>query len=123
MNGVRCIVKEGRPRFELWFGQATNAEVNVMAVSGLRATIETTVREDGMDLHCLEGIPIAEGKPMAVFPGELPPTADDVFPEGTANPDRYYFPEFKPPQAAASERGMPHLRLDRALQFLIGDAL
>jgi hypothetical protein len=35
---------------------------------------------------------------------------------------RFHFLEFKPPRLShANGRGLPHIRLDRALEFLLGD--
>ena len=73
---------------------------------------------------------------VAVFPGELPSDPDDLFAPGAA-PFRgltaasaeevdFRFVRFRPPPLETSGDGapaLPHIRLDRALQFLIGDRL
>ena len=78
-----------------------------------------------------------DGKSEAViYPGELPDTPD-VFFGADAKPFRglasggqedadFRFLRFRPPLLEAGENGapaLPHIRLDRTLQFLIGDKL
>ena len=74
---------------------------------------------------------------FAVFPGDLPANPDDLFAPGAA-PFRglsavggtgvgdFRFVRFRPPPLQETPDGapsLPHIRLDRALQFLIGDRL
>ena len=73
---------------------------------------------------------------VAVFPGELPGDPDALFAPGVA-PFRglaaasaeeadFRFVRFRPPPLESTGDGapaLPHIRLDRALQFLIGDRL
>jgi uncharacterized protein len=60
----------------------------------------------------------------AIFPGELPENAEAVF-QGAVPPGSFRFPRFRPPvlpvDAAGRMARMPHIRLDRALEFLLGD--
>jgi predicted YcjX-like family ATPase len=60
----------------------------------------------------------------AIFPGELPESAEAVF-QGAVPPGSFRFPRFRPPRlpmdAAGRMAKMPHIRLDRALEFLLGD--
>ena len=63
---------------------------------------------------------------FAVFPGELPEDPHAVFAGeapalGVADKD-LRFPRFRPPLLTRATPA-PHIRLDRALQFLIGDKL
>ena len=73
---------------------------------------------------------------IAVFPGELPANPDTVFaPDAApfrgltaagADDADYRFVRFRPPPLETAGGGaptLPHIRLDRALQFLIGDRL
>ncbi len=64
----------------------------------------------------------------AIFPGDLPENPDSLFEaleqhsEGLLN-----FVRFRPPHIEETGGGLklsvPHIRLDRALQYLIGDRL
>jgi predicted YcjX-like family ATPase len=73
---------------------------------------------------------------VAVFPGELPHDPDSLFaPDAapfrgltaaSADETDFRFVRFRPPPLEATGDGapaLPHIRLDRALQFLLGDRL
>lgn len=116
----------GRARFS---GALTRA----MAIAGVRATAEGTVKEGGETLPALIGIPLAgetlgnatyDGRTeIALFPGDLPERPDSLF-EGGAPVDLNFL-RFAPPHRlernAAGDLVLPHIRLDRALDYLIGD--
>jgi uncharacterized protein len=67
---------------------------------------------------------------VAVFPGELPADPDTIFTqEGFSGLETlsggrvdYRFLRFRPPKVAQGQV-LPHIRLDRALEFLAGDKL
>jgi uncharacterized protein len=115
------------------------AEVRALALAALRATREGEVTRDGQRLACIVGTPLAGesigGKVFdgatsaAVFPGDLP-TLDRV--QGQPASDTFkseiHVVRFSPPRIIAeTPSGLvapwPHVRLDRALEFLIGDHL
>ncbi len=109
------------------------AETRSLAMAGIRATSEGTIRENGEVLSTLIGTPLAgesldgvtyDGKTeIALFPGDLPERPDSLFENGT--PVALNFLRFTPPQKlernAQGEVVLPHIRLDRALDYLIGD--
>jgi predicted YcjX-like family ATPase len=116
--------------------EGVGAEIDVIALSAMRATREAEIRQHGEILEAIIGVPekgetiggdsfdgVAEA---AVFPGELPADPASIFEgEAIALPEAdndWRFLRFRPPIV---ERGQvaPHIRLDRALQFLIGDRL
>ena len=117
------------------------AIVNVLAMAAVRATREVTVRHGGETLEAISGTPLAgetvhgelfDGSAeAAIFPGELPADPKTVFNgETIATPDAdadYRFLRFRPPLPGPMIDGhpapMPHIRLDRALEFLLGDKL
>jgi predicted YcjX-like family ATPase len=123
-------------------GQAkfSGATVDVVALAAVRATREATVARGRDKLPAITGTPLAgeavgrdsfDGETeVASFPGDLPddPAAlFDGFKGLTASHETdYRFLRFRPP---AGEPGrtetptLPHIRLDRALQFLLGDRL
>jgi predicted YcjX-like family ATPase len=56
---------------------------------------------------------------VALFPGEVP--VEVPMPEEWVE-GRFNFIEFKPPRLAnVHGAGLPHIRLDRTLEFLLGD--
>ncbi len=109
------------------------ARVDAVALASLRATRETTVTRKGRSLPCIVGTPIAGeragteifdgSEDVAVFPGELPADPTGLFagPEAFRGED-YRFVRFLPPKADPTQP-LPHIRLDRAVEFLIGDRL
>ncbi|MFM2279680.1 MAG: hypothetical protein RLZZ444_1911, partial [Pseudomonadota bacterium] len=119
----------------------SGAGIDVVAMASVRATREASVRRDGDVLPVIVGTPIAgetiDGETFdglrktAIFPGDLPKRTDGLFAK-TDGDDRTAFPDinfvrFRPPELEETGGGiklsLPHIRLDRALQFLIGDRL
>jgi hypothetical protein len=78
--------------------------------------------------EAVHGDPFDGETEVASFPGDLPDDPAALF-EGfagfTAAPDDtdYRFLRFRPPSAEPGTPALPHIRLDRALQFLLGDRL
>ena len=121
--------------------EAAGAEVRVMALAAVRATRETDVKQGRDTLHCIVGVPLPgekiDGKVFdgkaeaAVFPGDLPESpeqalaalADSTEPASDVSVVRFRPPRM--PRAARDGRAvaLPHIRLDRALDFLIGDRI
>ena len=110
------------------------------ALAAVRATREATVRRNGESLPCILGVPqegellddhLYDGKEeIALFPGDLPENPQTLFhmpePDEPAF-DALRFLRFRPPPVEVTAEGvslsLPHIRLDRALDFLIGDRL
>nr|WP_205789682.1 YcjX family protein [Microvirga makkahensis] len=126
---LRLLVNRASRRTE-----AAGARVGTVALASMRATRETTVREGRETLRAVAGVPEAgerveaevfDGETeAAIFPGELPETAEAIF-QGVIEPGSLRFPRFRPPRLPVDAAGrmakMPHIRLDRALEFLLGD--
>jgi predicted YcjX-like family ATPase len=116
--------------------EAAGARVGTVALASVRATRETSVREGRETLKAVAGTPEAgevvgderfDGETeAAIFPGELPQRPEAVF-NGAVPAGSLRFPRFRPPltqvDAAGRPSKLPHIRLDRALEFLIGDRL
>ena len=112
------------------------AGIDVMAIASIRATKEATVKQDGETLPVIVGTPMAGetingevfdgNRKTAMFPGDLPANPEAVFTEGAATMAHVNALRFRPPEIPVvnGERvALPHIRLDRALQFLLGDRL
>jgi predicted YcjX-like family ATPase len=125
--------------------QFAGAEIDVVALAAVRATREASVKRGRETLPAILGVP-AKGESVggetfdgktetAIFPGDLPMDADALFEgrrdfrglaSGKAGEADFRFLRFRPPVLEKTEDGtpaLPHIRLDRALQFLIGDRL
>jgi predicted YcjX-like family ATPase len=116
--------------------EGVGAEIDVIALAAIRATREAEIKTGGETLDAIIGTPekgetiggqtfdgIAEA---AVFPGELPADPEAIFEgDGIALSEAdndWRFVRFRPPLTQRGEPA-PQIRLDRALQFLIGDRL
>jgi predicted YcjX-like family ATPase len=122
--------------------ESAGATVEAVALAAVRATREGTAERGGEALPVIVGTPEAgeeiageryDGtEEAAIFPGDLP-----VDPEVALAPGGYRagldaadadlrFVRFRPPPVEAGPGGavgLPHIRLDRALDFLLGDQL
>ncbi len=121
--------------------EAQGSDIDVIALAAVRATREASVKHGGGTLDAIVGVPLDgervngdlfDGKAeAAIFPGDLPADPRAVFRgDALAVPDGegdYRFVRFRPPAAQLNARGefapLPHIRLDRALEFLLGDRL
>jgi predicted YcjX-like family ATPase len=115
------------------------AMVDVIALSAVRATREAMLRGEGGNLPSIVGVAVPgdwndgrsfDGRTeVAVFPGDLPNDVRPLF--DAASPSdpgfgRFRSVRFRPPALENTEDGvpaLPHIRLDRALDFLIGDRI
>ncbi len=105
----------------------TGAEQHVAALSAIRATREAVVKSKGEELRCIVGTPQAgetidgttfDGlKEAAIFPGDLPQDPKSAL-DGSLR-GKLKFVRFRPPPLA--NNAYPHIRMDRAIEFLIGD--
>src|SRR3954453_3631065 len=118
----------------------SGAAVDVVALAAVRATREATVAREREKLPAITGTPLAGERlgtesfsgetEIAAFPGDLPDDPAALFTDFTgltkANDTDYRFLRFRPPRCEPGRDGtptLPQIRLDRALQFLLGDRL
>ena len=123
----------------------TGADIDVVALAAVRATREAQVQRGREKLPSILGTPasgeVANGEAfdgeteVATFPGDLPADPEELFKgdsafqglaSATAEKSDFRFLRFRPPQLDNRDADgpmLPHIRLDRALQFLIGDRL
>ena len=90
-----------------------------ISMAAIRSTESFIADYQGLRIPCLKGIGKKEGKTIALFPGEVPiemPNVDDW------KQERFSFTDFNPqPQPLIQTKAMPHIRMDHALEFLLGD--
>ncbi len=113
------------------------AKVDVLAMAAIRATGEAELREGIENLPVIVGTPIKgesiddetfDGKTeTAIFPGDLPENPAKLLARGSKLQSDLNFVRFRPPKLDKTAEGLtlslPHIRLDRALEFLLGDQL
>lgn len=105
------------------------AETQAMALAALRATVEETIEHDGTALDCVRGQLLSSGKQAAFYPGDLPEDPARLLGPAREGAEKwleadYEVMNFAPAKLSLKpDEGPPHIRLDRAAQFLIGDKL
>ena len=133
---LRLIVETASRRAE-----TAGAQIRVMAMAALRATTEAEARRGKDVLNCIKGTPLAgerlgartfDGRTeVAVFPGDLDADPRAVLagvrPKGGEGHDinvvRFRPPRLLPRAQSIEPVPWPHVRLDRALEHLLGDRL
>ena len=121
-NILKLIVEDAMAHAEY-----SGAVIDVAALAAIRATREATVKQKGETLDCIAGTPLPDEvigvtrfdgeAEAAIFPGDLPEdpyAALDGSLEGALK-----FVRFRPPPMKGGT--YPHIRLDRAMEFLMGD--
>jgi len=121
--------------------EGAGAEVDAVALAAVRATREAEVKQAGERLPTVVGCPNAGeriggeafdgAREAAIFPGDLPAEpAAALAPDFTlsdAAGGNFSLVRFRPPKLQRGAFGepapLPHIRLDRALNFLIGDRI
>jgi hypothetical protein len=133
---LRLLIEKTSTRAE-----AAGADVKVLALAALRATREAEAQQNGERLACIRGIPehgewlgktTFDGRSeVAIFPGDLPEDPAEALRAAAAHRPgeedvrfvRFRPPRLTPPASAIEHAPWPHVRLDRAIEFLIGDLL
>ncbi len=121
-NILHLIVDDASGRAEF-----SGARIDVAAVAAIRATREARVKQKNEELACIAGVPQRGEKigsttfdgetEAAIFPGDLPANSLDAL-DGTLQ-GKLKFVRFRPP--ILKDGAFPHIRLDRSLEFLLGD--
>lgn len=95
-----------------------NIEMECMTMASIQATQPGYISQGEKSYPAIKGTTL-DGQPITLFPGEVPrklPAADYWKSQG------FEFTSFRPKVALADEP-LPHIRMDKALEYLIGDKL
>ncbi|WP_114350511.1 YcjX family protein [Paracoccus lutimaris] len=118
-----AMLREARDRADF-----SGARTDAMSIASLRTTTEEIIRQDGEDLPAVRGT-LMDGRQAAFYPGELPANPAELLVPAQQGATRwldgdYAIMDFAPaPNTLRPGDGPPHIRLDRAAEFLIGDRL
>jgi predicted YcjX-like family ATPase len=121
---MEALLRDARAR-----ARFAGAQTEALARASLRATTEEMRSHNGRDLPCVRGTLLDTGKPAAFYPGALPEDPAHLLGPAREGAEKwldgdYQIMRFAPQPLTLSARdGPPHIRLDRAAQFLIGDRL
>lgn len=105
------------------------AQTAAMSIAALRTTVEDTMTHDGTDLNVVRGRLLDTGKQAAFYPGALPDDPAHLLAPARSGEQKwldadYSIMRFAPaPLSRRPGDGPPHIRLDKAAQFLLGDRL
>lgn len=121
---AEALLRDAKARAEF-----AGAETTALSLAALRCTVEEMLDQNGTQLPAVRGRLLSSGKQALMYPGELPtdparilaPARDGA--AGWLDAD-YALMAFAPARShQAPGMGPPHIRLDRAAEFLIGDHL
>ncbi|MCB2134870.1 MAG: YcjX family protein [Rhodobacteraceae bacterium] len=105
------------------------ADTAAMSIASLRTTVEETVSHEGAPLDCVRGRLLNGGREAAFYPGELPENPARLLSPAREGAERWLDADYEvmafAPAAVTLKpgEGPPHIRLDRVVEFLIGDML
>lgn len=121
---MQAMLREAQSRADF-----AGAETMAISMASLRCTVEEEIIRDGATLHAVRGRLLSTGKQAAMYPGELPSDPNRLLSparEGATHwlDADYALMGFAPARLSLKPGfGPPHIRLDRAAEFLIGDRL
>ena len=121
---MEALTREARDR-----ARFAGAETSAMSLAALRATVEETIQHDGRSLDCVRGRLLDSGKEAAFYPGALPDDPGHLLGPARQGAEAWLDQDYKvmrfspAPLTLKPGEGPPHIRLDKAAQFLIGDRL
>jgi len=121
---MEALTRDARDR-----AQFAGAKTSAMSIASLRATVEEMRPHQGTELACVRGSLLDSGKQAAFYPGELPLDPTHLLGPAREGAEKwldqdYQIMRFAPAKLSLKPgMGPPHIRLDRAAQFLIGDRL
>lgn len=121
---MEALTRDARDR-----ARFAGARTAAMSIASLRATVEETRMHNGAALDVVRGTLLESGKQAAFYPGDLPEDPARLLEPGREGATQwlnedYEIMSFAPvPLTLRPGDGPPHIRLDKAIEFLIGDRL
>ncbi|NAZ37926.1 YcjX family protein [Rubellimicrobium sp. CFH 75288] len=120
---AEAMLREARDRAAF-----AGAQTAAMAIAALRTTVEDRVTHEGRTVEIVRGR-LADGRQVALHPGDLPEDPGRLLAPARAGAAEWPGAAFALPELAPASltlrpgEGPPHIRLDRAAEFLLGDRL
>lgn len=120
---MEALVTDARRRADF-----AGAQTAAMSIAALRATVEEERQHQGNALQMVRGTLLDTGKEAAFHPGDLPTDPSVLLSPADGDPawldGDWHAMSFAPAKnSLRAGDGPPHIRLDRAAEFLIGDRL
>ena len=105
------------------------AQTQAMALASLRATTEDRITHEGDEIGVVRGKLLETGKTAAFYPGDLPDDPGALLGRAREGAADWLDADYQKMRFAPAEldlrpgEGPPHIRLDKAAEFLLGDKL
>lgn len=121
---IEAMLRDARARADF-----AGARTEALSLASLRTTVEETITRGGESLDCVKGRLLTSGKQVVMYPGALPTDPARLLAPAREGAERwldaeYGLMEFAPARLNLTPGiGPPHIRLDRAAEFLFGDRL
>ena len=121
---TEALLREAKDRADF-----AGAKTAAMSIAALRTTVEETVDHKDGPLDVVRGRLLKNGKQAAFYPGKLPTDPAHLLAPAREGSQKwldadYSVMNFAPaPLTLRPGDGPPHIRLDKAAQFLLGDRL
>ncbi len=121
---MAALIREAKDRADF-----AGAETAAMSIASMRATVEETIRHNGGTLDCVRGRLADSGREAAFHAGDLPDNPGLLLNSAREGAERWLDADYGTMRFAPVAEGqhpgagLPHIRLDKAVEFLIGDRL
>ena len=121
---TEALVRDAKARADF-----AGAETAALSLASLRCTVEEMLDQNGTQLPAVRGRLLSSGKQALMYPGELPTDPARILAPARDGAARWLDADYALMAFAAARShqapgmGPPHIRLDRAAEFLIGDQL
>ena len=121
---TQALLRDAKDRADF-----AGAKTAAMSIAALRTTVEETVDHRDGPLDVVRGRLLDNGKQAAFYPGKLPDDPGHLLAPAREGSETwldadYSVMNFAPaPLTLRAGDGPPHIRLDKAAQFLLGDRL
>lgn len=119
-----ALLREAKDRADF-----AGARTEAMSIAALRATVEDMAVHEGAELPVVRGRRLDTGGQAGFWPGRLPEDPAHLLSPAREGVERWLDGDFAVMRFAPARltlkpgEGPPHIRLDRAAEFLIGDRL
>lgn len=120
---MEALVKDAKARADF-----SGAQTAAMSIAAIRATVEESIEHHGRKIDCVRGT-LMNGKQAAFFPGNLPEDPARLLGPAREGAEKwldedYQVMNFAPAHLTLKQgEGPPHIRIDKAAEFLLGDRL
>ena len=121
---LAAMLREARDRADF-----AGAQTAAMPIASLRATTEVDLSRGGETIHAVQGVLQATGRTAAMHAGDLPSDPSRLLGPARDGAGQWLDGDYAVMRLAPAPldllpgQGLPHIRLDRAAEFLLGDRL